>query len=146
MEHDRLARLLRPRRLDARLPLQRAEDAELGPKAPADPWDGATLEWAIPSPPPEHDFDRIPRVTSSRPYWDEKHETSEADRESKHWHPAEAHIHMPNPSYWPLVTAFGIFLFWVGFMVPEAASVPVAGAGVLVFLAGLYAWLHEPLE
>ena len=117
-----------------------------GEKAPADPWDGATLEWAVPSPPPEHDFDRVPRVTSSRPYWDEKYETPAAERDSTHWFPAEKHIHLPNPSYWPALCAVGIFVFWLGFIMPEAARWPVVGAGVLAFLAALYAWLHEPLE
>ncbi|NBX26169.1 MAG: cytochrome c oxidase subunit I [Planctomycetes bacterium] len=37
-----------------------------------DPWDAWTLEWATPSPPPEHNFDRIPTCTSARPLWDRK--------------------------------------------------------------------------
>src|SRR5690349_13489385 len=34
------------------------------------PWNAGTLEWAIPSPPPEYNFARIPRVTSRLPLWD----------------------------------------------------------------------------
>ena len=37
-----------------------------------DPWDAWTLEWATSSPPPEHNFDRIPTCTSARPLWDRK--------------------------------------------------------------------------
>jgi cytochrome c oxidase subunit 1 len=37
-----------------------------------DPWDAWTLEWATTSPPPEHNFDRIPTCTSARPLWDRK--------------------------------------------------------------------------
>lgn len=33
-----------------------------GPPAPANPWGGRTLEWQTSSPPPEHNFDRIPVV------------------------------------------------------------------------------------
>jgi cytochrome c oxidase subunit 1 len=33
-----------------------------GKPAPANPWEVGTLEWTIPSPPPHHNFDRIPVV------------------------------------------------------------------------------------
>jgi cytochrome c oxidase subunit 1 len=33
-----------------------------GRRAPANPWGAATLEWSVPSPPPPHDFERIPIV------------------------------------------------------------------------------------
>ena len=33
-----------------------------GKKAPENPWGGATLEWACPSPPPHHNFDEPPQV------------------------------------------------------------------------------------
>jgi cytochrome c oxidase subunit I len=38
-----------------------------------DPWDGWTLEWATPSPPPAYNFAVIPEVKSRRPLWDLKH-------------------------------------------------------------------------
>jgi cytochrome c oxidase subunit 1 len=41
-----------------------------GQKADADPWDANTLEWATSSPPPPHNFNRLPPITSDRPLWD----------------------------------------------------------------------------
>jgi cytochrome c oxidase subunit I len=35
-----------------------------------DPWEGNTLEWATTSPPPPHNFDRLPVVRSERPVHD----------------------------------------------------------------------------
>jgi cytochrome o ubiquinol oxidase subunit 1 len=34
-----------------------------------DPWDGRTLEWVTPSPPPEFNFAVMPDVTGTEPYW-----------------------------------------------------------------------------
>ncbi|MEO7713113.1 MAG: cytochrome c oxidase subunit I [Gemmatimonadaceae bacterium] len=42
----------------------------IGAVAGNDPWKASTLEWSIPSPPPEYNFARIPRVTSRVPLWD----------------------------------------------------------------------------
>jgi len=38
-----------------------------GAIAPANPWDGTTLEWTVPSPPPMENFEEIPVVTKG-PY------------------------------------------------------------------------------
>jgi len=34
-----------------------------GQAAPPNPWDGTTLEWSVPSPPPVENFETVPRVT-----------------------------------------------------------------------------------
>jgi heme/copper-type cytochrome/quinol oxidase subunit 3 len=37
------------------------------------PWQAWTLEWAATSPPPEHNFDRVPPIRNRRPLWDLAH-------------------------------------------------------------------------
>src|SRR5207237_4803276 len=44
----------------------------VGAIAGNDPWGAPSLEWSIPSPPPEYNFATIPRVTSRYPLWDVK--------------------------------------------------------------------------
>jgi cytochrome c oxidase subunit I len=38
-----------------------------------DPWGGYSLEWSTSSPPPEHNFERLPRIRSERPTFDLRH-------------------------------------------------------------------------
>jgi len=45
-----------------------------GVVAGPDPWQGNTLEWFVPSPPPENNFDIIPRVRSLEPMKDIRRE------------------------------------------------------------------------
>jgi len=92
-----------------------------GAPAPADPWDGATLEWATTSPPPEYNFAVIPRVTSPYPMWDERdreqdainlgqgrrvldegHETPTSSVLDAEW---DEILDMPASSPWPVVLA-----------------------------------------
>jgi cytochrome c oxidase subunit 1/cytochrome c oxidase subunit I+III len=45
------------------------------------PWNAWTLEWATTSPPPEHNFERVPPVRGRRPLWDLTH-PDQPDEES----------------------------------------------------------------
>lgn len=82
------------------------------PDAPADPWDGRTLEWTIPSPPPEYNFKQTPLVRGLDALWVEKMAGK------KEMTPAEplGPIHMPSPSILPFIMSFGLFISGFGFM------------------------------
>jgi cytochrome c oxidase subunit 1 len=71
------------------------------------PWDAPTLEWSIPSPPPDYNFAQIPMVTSRYPMWDLTHpeRTAEIPHAATGWEEAkrrtDEHIlpgggHMPD--------------------------------------------------
>jgi cytochrome c oxidase subunit I len=53
------------------------------------PWDGHTLEWFTTSPPPHHNFYRLPQIRSERPTWDYNHPGHQA---AAHGHAAESLI------------------------------------------------------
>ncbi|MFN8532416.1 MAG: cytochrome c oxidase subunit I [Dehalococcoidia bacterium] len=112
-----------------------------GEVAGANPWGGGTLEWSIPSPPPVYNFATLPVVRSLYTLWD-------GPNDSRLTRPAvvttaaqdEPHIHLPNPSFWPLVTALGLVLIASGLIFGLVFS----GVGVLILLAGAYNWALEP--
>ena len=76
-----------------------------------DPWDGRTLEWAIPSPPPAFNFAVMPNVRVAEPYWGMKHKARELLRLSPE--PAYEPIEVPRNSATGFVTA--VFATAIGF-------------------------------
>jgi cytochrome c oxidase subunit 1 len=130
-----------------------------------DPWDARTLEWTIPSPPPEYNFAEIPQVESVDDFWHRKYTEDDEGRLVRlpsggavavedrtgdggggaghdEGHGDDGHdIHMPSPSYYPLVLAVGlpimgyaaVFQMWW-----------LAAVGALPVLYGAYAWAIEP--
>jgi cytochrome c oxidase subunit 1 len=110
--------------------------------APADPWNGATLEWAIPSPPQEWNFAEVPVVHGRDAFWEMKR-----DRGGQLPEPPRvsgAGIHLPNPSYWPAVAAVGIAAMMTGVMLlPNIGPWGIlVGGAILLF--GVFSWAFEP--
>jgi cytochrome c oxidase subunit 1 len=123
------------------------------PPAPADPWDARSLEWITTSPPKEHNFDRIPTVHALDEFFHRKYEDVGVDgqhdykqvrtgeqviaEEEAH---AEAHIHLPSPSYWPIILAFGMLVIAYGVIY----STLLLAAGAAIAILALFGWALEP--
>ena len=150
--------------------------ARRGALAGPNPWGAATLEWSIASPPPVYNFKRIPKVNSRMPLWEgdptrdpgiphgrveeeTEHVTlagteiatmrdpHEENRMSTH----DTGIHLPPPSYWPIVLAFAITLIFVGLIFRQAPDESflhnlwwLTVGGVLLTAFSIYAWAFEP--
>jgi len=104
--------------------------------APADPWeDGRTLEWTIPSPPPEYNFAQTPLVRGYDAYWKEKEDGHSGMTPAEPIGP----IHMPSPSILPFFMGLGLFIAGLGFMyAPDWGKLfGTLNAGYAVGIAGL---------
>jgi len=119
----------------------------VGAPAPGDPWGGATLEWAVPSPPPVYNFTVIPQVQGRLPRW--KTDLHPALAELPATPPAP--IHVPGGSWWPLVAACGLPIMAAGALLHRSfgLGLPVPWivlAGLLVTAVAVYRWAYEPFE
>jgi cytochrome c oxidase subunit I len=133
--------------------------ARHGEMGGADPWDARTLEWTISSPPPVYNFEEEPVVKSVDEFWHRKYaegedgrlvpvvaggsDTAEHNEEGPH---SEEHgdgehgIHLPSPSYMPVLTALGLPFLGYGLLFSPVLIID----GVLLLLIGLYGWAVEP--
>ena len=124
-----------------------------GAASPLDPWDARSLEWLTTSPPKAHNFDVIPHVHALDEYFHLKYEevdtdagprlvkvrTAEelqAEQEAK----ADKHIHMPSPSYWPMVVAVALPIMAYGIIYTKLLAV----AGGVILLMAMFGWSLEP--
>ncbi|MEX1163278.1 MAG: hypothetical protein WEB03_06840, partial [Nitriliruptor sp.] len=59
---------------------------------------------------------------------------------------AEEHIHMPDPSYWPVVMTAGMLPLGYGLLAHASVGGKIAiAAGVLWMICGFFGWIIEPL-
>jgi cytochrome c oxidase subunit 1 len=117
-----------------------------------DPWDARTLEWSIPSPPPEHNFDEVPVVEGRDDWWIKKYGPGGDGSQRSAMSPVlesagtakELGIHMPSPSYYPILTSFGIVTMVYG-LVYWPYGVIATGVGAVITMWGLFGWSMEPV-
>jgi cytochrome o ubiquinol oxidase subunit 1 len=113
-----------------------------------DPWDGRSLEWATPSPPPFFNFAVLPNVEGEEAYWDIKLRAIESQQlapEPK-YEPIEMPVHSPVGFYTAIfASATGFALIWHIWW--------LAGLGLLGAFIGfvVFAWrdvheFHVPIE
>jgi cytochrome c oxidase subunit 1 len=124
-----------------------------GELAGQDPWDARTLEWSIPSPPPEYNFEEIPVVHARDDWWHRKYaEAADGravpipagaaiDTDSHAEHGNGHGIHVPSPSFYPLVTALGLPIMGYSLMY----FFPGIILGLIITLLGIYGWALEPV-
>ncbi|HEY3428475.1 MAG TPA: cytochrome c oxidase subunit I, partial [Acidimicrobiia bacterium] len=125
-----------------------------GEIAGMDPWDARTLEWSIPNPTPAFNFAEVPIVHGLDEFWHQKYTEDkngrptrkpEADEQITRLHeigtnPPEP-VHLPNPSYFPVVMAAGLPLIAYGIIFHRSlAGKALIVLGVLVSLAALIGW------
>jgi cytochrome c oxidase subunit 1 len=122
-------------------------------RAPLDPWDARSLEWMTASPPKEHNFDVIPTVGHLDEFFHRKYEDrGEGDHHDFHQVAtaeqimaeqeanADADIHLPSPSYWPILLAISLPVMAYG-VIYSLYLVPV---GAAIALASMFGWSLEP--
>ncbi len=125
------------------------------PVAPEDPWDARSLEWMSTSPPKPHNYDRTPIVHDLDEFFHRKYEdigegeehnyvrrATGAEVIAEEERNADAHIHLPAPSYWPIVLAAALPIMAYG--VIYNTLLIVAGAGVAVM--AMFGWALEPAD
>jgi len=121
----------------------------LQPAPGPDPWDARSLEWSIPSPVPEHNFDDTPVITELDDWWHRKYAEDEDGVTRKVAEPEEiamvgdgSRAHLPSPSYFPIVLAAGLPLIGYGLIF----NLALAAVGGAVTLAGFVGWALEPAD
>lgn len=131
-----------------------------GEPATGDPWDARTLEWSVSSPPPEYNFEQIPVVHGRDPFWAQKREgVSTVPPVSVGSDGGVEHsIHLPQPSFWPLIASIGLMIAAFGLVYMDSPGVGFGGdvslsigkiaaiIGAAITMVSVYAWSFEPVN
>jgi len=96
-----------------------------GERTHKDPWDARTLEWSLPNPPPEYNFQAIPTIHARDAWWYQKRHMDEVAKETAEQVKADdAHggIHMPFQSIYPFLASAGILVGAIGTSIIDPAN------------------------
>uniref|UniRef100_UPI0025BADD2C cytochrome c oxidase subunit I n=1 Tax=Hydrogenophaga sp. TaxID=1904254 RepID=UPI0025BADD2C len=128
-----------------------------GRKAPLNPWNADTLEWASGTPARSYNFASLPRITTRHPLWDAP-DLPETIATGQHALPHAAHgrretlgvdpvsgrvrevIHLPGNSWWPLVAGGLLALLCMALLLKQY---PVAIGLALLAVVVLLRWSWE---
>jgi heme/copper-type cytochrome/quinol oxidase subunit 1 len=100
------------------------------------PWGAYTIDWATTSPPADHNFNNTPVIHSREPLWDESDAVM-----AQTLGEVERPIHLPNSSFWPIFTAFGVVGSQAILMTGHWWA-PLIGFAWIAL--GILNWNHEP--
>jgi cytochrome c oxidase subunit I len=114
-----------------------------------DPWDARSLEWMTASPVPAHNFDEVPTVSHLDEFWTRKY-GEDATGKVVRLHSSEevaqkgdaTDVHLPSPSYWPLVAALALPIVGYGMIF----NLGLAAVGGVLLVAAIYGWAYEPAD
>ncbi|NNC79177.1 MAG: cytochrome c oxidase subunit 4 [Acidimicrobiales bacterium] len=116
------------------------------PNVGPDPWDARSLEWMTASPTPEHNFDEEIEVESLDEFWHRKYGYDEnhnviriATSEEVAQDGSATDVHLPSPSYYPIVLALGLPIIAYGLIFSLWLCIP--GAALLIW--GMVGWIFE---
>lgn len=131
-----------------------------GARAGANPWDAATLEWSVPSPPPAYNFAVIPIIASRHPLWEDRLDEDNGrssltegylltrGRETIGTSPIDARpvtiFKMPEDSYTPFFVGLFVSLLFVGLLLHWwnfAGAMAAAGSIALI----IWMWPQKAL-
>src|SRR6266705_1112554 len=135
--------------------------SRVGTPSGPNPWNGWTLEWALPSPPPAHDFDKIPTFSDDGTIHFEStvglpngssHGDGIGEPDGSSIGNGYSALHAEGLSPWPILMALSAFVFFLGLTIGKPANPqpvsyqpfwPLIADGVILGLISLFGYSRE---
>jgi len=135
--------------------------SRVGPTSGPNPWEAWTLEWALPSPPPAHDFDVIPTFSADGTihFGASPGLPNGSSPPNGIGYPNGSSVghgipfpHSEGLSPWPILMAFAAFIFFLGLTIGKPANPqpvsyqpfwPLIADGVILGVISLFGYSRE---